>query len=340
MKVAVLGLGFMGSTHLRALQTSPLAEVVAVASNEPEVLTGAAPPKQGNLGAAGEALDLHGIRTYDDFNDAILDPDVEAVDICLPTNLHAPAAIAALRAGKHVLVEKPMGLSGEETDRMMAEANKAGRVLMSAQVLRFSPAYQALADAVRGGRLGAVRSAMFRRRCAAPVWSRWLTDPAQSGGGVFDLLIHDVDQCLWLFGWPAAVSATGYSDLSIGVDTMVASLHYPGIASVTVAGGWHHPKAYPFSMEFTVIGDRGTLDYHSSGRAPTLFHADGEASVLQIEERDGYAAEIEYFLECCQGNRTPDRCPPSESAAAVKLMRMLIAARERNGQLVPAPQAS
>ncbi len=334
MKLAVVGLGFMGSTHLAALRETPHAEVVAVASNEPLDPDGNLPVNQGNLGGPGGTLDLSGIRVYDDYLAAIHHPDVEAVDICLPTHLHAPAAIAALRAGKHVLVEKPMGLTGEETDRMIAEARNSGRVLMAAQVLRFSPAYVALAETVRTGRLGTLRGALFRRRCAAPAWSPWLSDPAQSGGGVFDLMIHDVDQCLWLFGWPQAVAATGYTDLGKGIDTIVAELRYPEIGSVTVTGGWHHPKAYPFSMEYTLVGDRGTVDYHSSGGAPTFYGVDGESQALPLEECDGYRAEIQYFLECCLHHRTPDRCPPEQSAAAVKLMRYLEAARERKGQWI------
>jgi len=107
---------------------------------------------------------------------------------------------------------------------------------------------------VKSAQLGAVRSVVFRRRCAAPAWSKWLSDPSLSGGGVFDLLIHDVDYCVHLFGAPAAVSAIGYEDMPHGIDCIVAQFHYRGL-DVVVTGGWHHPKAYPFSMEFTLISD-------------------------------------------------------------------------------------
>jgi predicted dehydrogenase len=125
---------------------------------------------------------------------------------------------------------------------------------MTAQVLRFLPAYAKTAELVKSAQLGPVRSALLRRRCAAPAWSKWLSNPAVSGGGVFDLLIHDVDYCVYLFGEPEAVSATGYEDMPRGIDCIAASFHYPGL-DVVVTGGWHHPKAYPFSMEFTVVSD-------------------------------------------------------------------------------------
>src|ERR1039458_7240661 len=145
----------------------------------------------GNLGGRGAKLDFSAVAKYASAEEAVLDPAVEAVDICLPTHLHERIAVLALAAGKHVLVEKPMALDGAAADRMIAAAERHGRVLMAAQVVRFIPPYRAAADILRSGRLGAVRAAIFRRRCAAPAWSAWLTDPAQSGGGVFDLLIHD-----------------------------------------------------------------------------------------------------------------------------------------------------
>jgi predicted dehydrogenase len=335
MKLAVLGLGFMGSTHLKAIQNIPDVEVVAVASEDPVALSGDFSAIQGNVGGPTGQLDFSRYRKYTNYADALHDADVEAVDICLPTHLHAPAALAALRAGKHVLVEKPMGLNAAETERMLAAADEAGRTLMVAQVLRFFPAYIALADAVRNGMLGDVHSALFRRRCSAPAWSRWLSDPAQSGGGVFDLLIHDIDQCLYLFGMPEAVSATGFVNLTQGIDSMTAELHYADIPSVVVTGGWHHPKAYPFSMEYTVICDGGTLEYNSSNRVPTLYSATGEEAVLALPVRDGYEAEIAYFAECCSQGARPERCPPEDSAAAVKLMRLLLEARERKGEKIP-----
>jgi predicted dehydrogenase len=264
----------------------------------------------------------------------IADPQVDAVDICLPTNLHAPVTLEALRAGKHVLVEKPMALDVASSRAMIAEAEKQKRVLMVAQVLRFFPAYVALGEILSSGRIGVPRSAMFRRRCGAPAWGAWLTDPKQSGGGVFDLLIHDLDLCLHLFGKPGTVSATGYEALADGVDVITASLHYGGGFTAVITGGWHHPKSYTFSMEYTVVSERGTVEYSSLGCAPTLYGADGEIEMLAMKEQDGYRAEIEYFLDCCRRGETPSACRPEESAEAVALALCILEARKRNGEKI------
>jgi predicted dehydrogenase len=332
MKIAVLGLGFMGSTHLKAWRQISGAQLVAVASDDERRLSGDLTGVEGNLGGPGEKLDFSALARYSRAEDAVHDPDAEAVDICLPTSLHERIAVEALRAGKHVVVEKPMALDGASADRMIAEAERQGRTLMAAQVVRFLPPYRTAGKILRSGRLGQVRSAFFRRRCAAPGWSAWMADPEQSGGGVFDLLIHDVDFCLQVLGKPEAVSASGYEDLPHGIDGIVAQFWYPSIGSVVVQGGWHHPAAYPFSMEFTIVADGGTLEFSSAGRPLAEYAADGRPHPLDVPDADGYRAELEYFLDCAAHGRKPLECPPVESATAVRLARLMLESRGRNGE--------
>ncbi|MEO7651868.1 MAG: Gfo/Idh/MocA family oxidoreductase [Bryobacteraceae bacterium] len=331
MKIAVLGLGFMGSTHLKAIRNIAGAELAAVVSSDEGKRNGDLTAIQGNLGGPGEKMNFSGIARYATVEEALADPGIEAVDICLPTDQHAPVALAALRAGKHVLLEKPMALDGATAGLLVAEADRCNRTLMTAQVLRFFPSYRTSAELVKSGKLGAMRSAILRRRCAAPAWSKWLSDASRSGGGVFDLLIHDVDYALQLFGMPEAVSASGYEDMARGIDFILAQFHYPGGATVIVTGGWHHPKAYPFSMEFTLVGDAGTLEYSSAGRPLTLYTASGEAEPVTLAEVDGYQAEIEYFVECASTGAKPVLCPPEDSAAAVKLAQWMLESRTGNG---------
>ncbi len=334
MKLGVLGLGFMGSTHLKAIKNLPQAELVLVADLDEKRLSGDLSGIQGNIGGPGEKLDFSKLRRYSNLMEAVQDPEVEAVDLCLPTSFHADVTIAALRAGKHVLVEKPMGLDTAAVDRMIAAARESGRTLMAAQVLRFFPAYRVMADTVKSGRLGVVRSAIFRRRCAAPDWSPWMGDKKISGGGVFDLLIHDVDFCLHIFGMPESVSAVGHEDMPKGIDWIAATFSYPGIGGVVVSGGWHHYKSFPFSMEYTIVCEGGTIEYSSAGSPPTIYLANGEKEALPVPEKDAYQAEIEYFLDCCINGKKPEFCPPEESAASVKLARLMAAAREKKGDKI------
>ena len=334
MRIAIIGLGFMGSTHLKGLQTVTGATLTAVAEVDPVKRSGDMSGIQGNLGGPGEKFDFSTVAQYADAAEAFGDPNVDAVDICLPTHLHKPLTLAALRAGKHVLVEKPMGLHLAECEEMIAAAEGAGKILMAAQVLRFFPAYTALKRVLDSGELGPVRTALFRRRCAAPAWSQWLKQADKSGGGVFDLLIHDVDIACFLFGKPRAVSATGYENLGAGIDMLTAQLHYDHIPSVTISGGWHHPKAYPFSMEYTVSADGGTIDYSTDNRPPALYDAAGEVTALALDEADGYAAEIQYFADCVNAGKQPEMCMPRDSAQSVHVALCMNESRARGGVVV------
>jgi len=136
-----------------------------------------------------------------------------------------------------------------------------------------------------------------------------------------------------LFGAPAAVSAIGYEDMPHGIDCIVAQFHYPGL-DVVVTGGWHHPKAYPFSMEFTLISDSGTLEFNSAGRPLTLYRADGTEAPVALSDRDGFEGELEYFAGCVNAGKKPERCPPEDSAMAVRLARAMLESRSRNGERI------
>ena len=332
VRLAILGLGFMGSTHAKALRHVGGAELAAVYSEDPKKLAGDLTSVRGNLGGPGEHMDFSGLTRHQDLRSVFADPHIDAVDICLPTDLHEQVAMEALRAGKHVLVEKPMGLDGFDVDRMVGAATRAGRILMTAHVLRFWPAYIALRREVAPEIWGRMRAATFRRRCAAPAWGGWLLDRSKSGGGVFDLLIHDVDMCLHLFGKPEAVSATGYTDGASGIDLMEADLFYPGGAVVSIGGGWQHPGEFPFSMEYSVTLDGATIEFRSSEEKPRLYEPGQPVRLLDGGSRDPYAAEIEHFVESCGTGRAPQLCPPRESADAVKLMLVLLEARGRAGR--------
>jgi hypothetical protein len=139
---------------------------------------------------------------------------------------------------------------------------------------------------------------------------------------------------LYLFGLPTHLRAWGHEDLERGIDLLTAQFDFPSGLSATVTGGWHLPKAYPFSMEYTVIGDQGAMEYSSAGREPHWYDASGGDQALTLPEGDGYQAEIEYFVACCAEGRSPDRCTPESSAAAVRIARLAEEARAHQGELI------
>jgi len=313
MNVAVLGLGFMGATHVKAWGSVKGATLAGIMSSDAAKLAGDLRMVRGNLGGDLQRVDFAGARKFALVESALADPAIEAVDICLPTDLHAPVATAALNAGKHVLVEKPMALDFESARAVCAAAERADRVLMAGQVLRFIPAYRTLADWLKSRK---IESALFQRRCGLPAWSGWLSDAARSGGAVLDLLIHDIDFCISVWGMPEAVRATGSNDA--GVDLFHAELLYPAIGPIVIEGGWHQPWDFPFSMEYAVTAGGATCEWSSENG----------------DNFDPFAAELQYFADCVNSGAAPDFCPPRQSALSVALARFILESREANGATV------
>jgi hypothetical protein len=107
------------------------------------------------------------------------------------------------------------------------------------------------------------------------------------------------------------------------------------VGPVIITGGWHHPKSYPFRMEFTVLSEGGTLEYQSGGDPLTLFDASGSSEALNVKEQDPFVEELKYFVECATRGRQPALCPPEESAMAVKVAGLVMESRECRGEEIP-----
>jgi predicted dehydrogenase len=315
----------MGQIHAKAWQHVPHATLAAIASSRT-----APDPATGNLPGYDQPLDLSGVELWTNWLDFLSDPSIDAVDLCLPTYLHAEAAIAALEAGKHVLVEKPMALNAADCQRMIDAGEANGNLLMVGQVLRFWGEYLPLMEAVRTGSLGRLRSLDLRRQCAAPAWGGWLRDAVKSGGGAFDLLIHDVDLCVGMLGVPDAYSAMGDGDY------LTAHLQYAEVPSVTITGGWHESPAFPFSMGYAARFDEGSMHF-ASGGAALLYRNDGEVEQLVGSTVDAFEAELCYFAECAQAGHSAQRCRAEDSAMAVALTKTLVAATRERGRLIECP---
>src|SRR5207302_9094111 len=160
--------------------------VVAVCSRDEKKLAGDWRSIQGNFGPRGEMMDLAGIKKYRRLDELLADRDIDLVDICNPTHLHAETAIKALEAGKHVLVEKAIALQPADADAMVAAAARAGKLLMVAHVLPFFPEFAYAAEAIRGGRHGRLLAAHFKRVISRPDWSAEIGDADKTGGPAVD----------------------------------------------------------------------------------------------------------------------------------------------------------
>ncbi len=325
MRVAVVGAGFAGGIHAQAWAALDGVELLVV-DREPE-LAGAVAGRWG--GASGSSLD------------EALAPEIDVVDVCLPTALHAELSIRAARAGKHVLCEKPMAMTPTEAERMIAAAAESGTTLMVAHVLRFWPEYERLGELAAEGELGRLRALSCSRFVTRPgPYAPWLLDPAQ-GLGLAEVAVHDLDIAASLLGRPRSVVANGVPD-GAGWSHLQAVLRFEDGATAAVESGWGTPPSDPFAAGFRATFEHGVAEYDSR-RRPTLRVAreegveEGEAPAGETEggpwafDAAGYLAEVAYFAACLRAGRPPERCPPGAARQAVELSLAVLeaAASER-----------
>lgn len=310
VRVGIAGIGFMGVTHFKAYQQVEGAQVAAVFTRDRKKLEGDWTNVRGNFGGAGGVQDLTGIKKYDDLDALLADGEIDLLDLCLPSHLHPEITIRALERGKHVLVEKPIALTVAGADRMIAAAERTGRLLMVAQVLRFWPQFAVIKDLLESGEYGALRGAHFKRVISRPTWSGddWFADPSKTGGAVVDLHIHDTDFVHYLFGRPAAVWSTGSVSDRGQVDYLVTEYQYPGKnICITAQSGAVAQKGIEFEHGYDVYFERAMLKHNSSTiPAVELYTEDGEKRELEPRIQDAFAEQLRTAAEAVATGRLPE----------------------------------
>ncbi len=310
VRIGIVGVGFMGMIHYLAARKLRGARVTALCSRDKKKLAGDWRGIRGNFGPAGTRMDLGNIKRYESFDDLLADPDIDLVDVCTPTNLHAPMARAALRAGKHVLVEKAIALTPREADGLVKEAGKAGKLLMVAHVLPFVPEFAFAAEAVRGGAYGRLLGAHFKRVISRPDWSADIGDAAKTGGPAVDLHIHDTHFIGLIAGVPARVFSSGVVGAGGAVDYLTTQYLYGrGGPAVSCSSGAVAMKGRPFVHGYEIYLEKATLVYESGAAALTVLSADGKAKAPKLpgggDELAAFTAEIQVAAEAVASGQEP-----------------------------------
>jgi len=340
VRVGLAGLGFMGGTHAQCHAALPNAELVAVADPEKD--------------RREKFAEMYGAKPFASF-DEMLSANIDMVDITMPTYLHKDAVLAAAAAKKHILCEKPMGLTAAECDEMMAAVKKAGVKFMVGHVIRFWPEYTVIKDILDSGRLGNIKWAGADRVSPPPTWSwrEWLFDPKLSGGAVLDLHIHDLDFLAWILGKPKLVSAAGVKTKRGGLDTAFTTMTGHRNGAVSFAGGClEMAEGQPFTMALRINLEGGSIELNSR-LTPSLLvapagggveHPDvpqpevpsvGTAGTVgNISALGGYFVEVKYFVDCLDQSKALETVTPEEAKYAVELCLAATQSAE-TGQAVP-----
>ncbi len=301
--VGILGLGFMGATHLaaylRAERDGHPCRLAAVASRDDRRRAGDLSGVGGNLDAADAHFDatrVHGHRTADEL---LADPAVDLVSICTPTHTHAALAERAMRAGKHVLIEKPVSLHVPEIEQLVAVQGETGRVAMPAMCMRFWPGWQSLREQIESAAYGPLQSLAIQRLGARPSWAAHYADASKSGGAIFDLHVHDSDFVSWCLGPPDAVTTVG------SIDAHTTLYHYAdGPARVSAEGGWHD-AGFGFRMRYVAAFAEATLDFDLHRDPPLLLCRDGKATPVALSPQNGYDGQARHLVDALAAGVDP-----------------------------------
>ncbi len=312
----------MGVTHLKAWQKIEAAQIVAVCDAVRLPVNGVLAGVNGNLSGADSIQLGTAVKAYQKLEDVLADPEVELVDLCVPTSLHVPQAVAALQAGKHVVCEKPLARTSAQAREIVEAALTARGFFMPAMCMRFWPEWSWLKQAVVKNTYGQVLAARFRRVSEAPGWSKdTYFKGGQSGGALLDLHIHDADFVQFIFGRPTSVYATGLSRFSGAIDHVIAQYQVAGGAVVSAEGSWLPHKGHGLGMQYTVNFEKATADFDlARGKdALRLFEEGQEPRTISCDGPDGYESELRHMAESVLAGHGPTIVTAADGLSAVEI---------------------
>jgi len=339
VRIGVIGAGAIGPAHMKGYMAAADAELTAVCDVD-----------RGRAQAAAEEFGIPNV--YVDHRKMLAADVVDAVSVCTPNNTHMGLAIDALNAKKHVLCEKPIAMNGKEARRMVDTAKSAGRILMTAQSMRYSGKAQFLKRTVESGRLGDIyyaKAAIFRR---TGIPRGWFQDKKQSGGGpIVDLGVHMLDVMWWMMGMPKPVLALGVTFDHLGTtgqgmggwgvgykpdkfsveDLGVALVRFADGRAVGVEVSWATHTADAFFVR--LFGTKGGAELFPDLR---LFEMAGDTKTdvtPHASQTDGYAGETEHFVSCILKGQQP--ISPGSQSVVIMDMLDAIYKSAATGKAVP-----
>jgi myo-inositol 2-dehydrogenase / D-chiro-inositol 1-dehydrogenase len=311
-KVAILGAGFITDIHMESYHRFiPEAEVVAVYARKIE-----------KAKAFAEKYKIP--KWYDDIGKAISDSGCEVVDICLPNYLHADATLKAAAAGKHVIIEKPLAVTLEEADAMIAACKKAGVKLMYAEELCFAPKYERVRQMVNEGAIGKIYMLKQSEKHSGP-HTDWFYDVKYSGGGVImDMGCHALGWFRWMLNNAkvnsvyASMATVLHNDRTKGEDNSIMIIEFENGVTAIAEDSWAKHGGMDDRCEVHGTGGvmyadlfmgNSAITYSKHGYGYAMEKADTTVgwsfTVFEEAFNQGYPHELKHFIECVQQNKQP-----------------------------------
>ena len=314
IRIGIVGAGGMGTVHYHNYLHLEDCAVVGVVDPSP---------------AGRERAREWGVTVYETIGEMVAG-GVTLVDVCTPTFLHQDHVTQALRAGAHVIVEKPCALTQADARAMFALAEEKGLYLYVAQVLQFSREVEVLRDLVREETYGKPLDAVFQRLSARPDWAQggWLFDRRKSGLVPFDLHIHDLDFCIYAFGTPTSLRK---NRIKLPKQDYISAVYEFPDFFITTECAWYSAP-YPFTASFRFLFEKALvawengkcLIYQNDGAILDLStDAQNDTGDIDLPQTNAYAEEIRYFKECVRTGSFPDKVKPEELKQVLRILSTL-----------------
>ena len=312
VKVGIIGSQFEADIHAESFKLMPdEAEVVAVASPTP--------------GNAERFARRHALpRFFTDYRQMLAEPDIEMVTIAAPNHLHCVMTLDAARAGKHVVCEKPLCMTLEEADEMLAVCREQGVLLMYAEELYFTPKYVKAKRMANEGAFGKIFMVKQSEKHFGP-HAPWFWDVERSGGGVFmDMGCHGIAFCWWFLGRPEIKSVTCHmgtyvhGDKTKGEDDLICIIDFANGAKGVVEDSWARRGGMEDRIEVHGEGGLTYADLHMGNALPTYSEYGYGYAVEKAPSTKGWSwpvfeelwnygfpQEMHHFARCVRGKESP-----------------------------------
>ncbi|HEY1880205.1 MAG TPA: Gfo/Idh/MocA family oxidoreductase [Caulobacteraceae bacterium] len=324
IRIGILGAGAMGAEHAGAYAQIAEAEVTSVFARDPD--------------RARSVAELCGARPHTDAYALIEDPTLDAIDVCLPSELHHRFVIPALDHAKHVFCETPLALALDEARRMREAARRAGRLLQVGLLMRSVAPYAHLKAAVTSGAHGRLLSLSTWRlgsylRAGAPDHKAHYSDPST------ELMTFDFDVAGWLLGAPTRLYASAARHGGETPGEISALLSYPDGRQATIAASGLMPRGHPFTVGFRALFEGAVFELHNSfgdGPPDSRFTVSDDARGprdVAVPGWNPYQAELQRFVDCIAGRAEPELLDVDRAIEALTLSTATQRSLAEGGQI-------
>lgn len=347
VRIGLIGCGSISDSHLQAYAANPQVKLTAVCDLNEE-----------RARRTAKQYGIEGVHT--DYRQLLADPNIDAVSICTWNNSHAEISIAALRAGKNVLCEKPLCKTVDEALAIRQAVEETGRVLQVGYVRRHAANIEVLKRFIDAGDLGELyyAKASLIRRLGNP--GGWFADEERSGGGpLIDIGVHVIDLCWYLMGKPAPVSVSGNTYRKLGNRSNIENFSYYQAADfdpslntvedmanalirfengaslmVDVSFSLHARKD---SAQIAVFGERGGAEIEPAlsivtEQHNTILNIDPQLTTPGFDFVDSFKREINHFVDLCQG-KGDNLCPVDDGVAMIRLLNAIYRSAEEGREI-------